>query len=69
VDFGNLRVYQYDERGNLTAGLSMDKEVLRVGMGVVCTDKKALVVYQAKPNFVKGEELGRIKILVLELRQ
>jgi hypothetical protein len=68
IDFGNLRVYEYDENGNQVANLSKDKEVWLGNIGLACMDKKALVVFQTRPSTGQGEELSRIKIIALELK-
>ena len=68
VDFGNLRIYEYDEKGNQVTSFSMDREVWLGNIGLTCMDNKAIVIYQTRPNFGQGEELRRIKIVALELK-
>jgi hypothetical protein len=69
VDFGNLRVYQYDGAGNQVASLSRDKEVWLFTMGLACIDKKALLVFQTHPRSTgQGDEVSRIKIMALDLQ-
>jgi hypothetical protein len=68
VDFGNLRVFEYDGKGNHVANLSRDKDIRMGNIGLVCMDEKAFVVYQTRPNNEKGEEVSKIKIIALELK-
>jgi hypothetical protein len=68
VDFGNLRVYEYDKDGNQVANLSMDKEVWVGNIGLVCMDEKAFVIFQTRPDIEQGKELSRIKIVALGLK-
>jgi len=68
VDFGNLRVYEYNEKGDKVANFSVDREIWLVNIGLACMDDKALVVYQTRPNSGQGEKLSKIKIVALELK-
>jgi len=68
VDFGNLRVYEYDEKGNMVATFSRDKEVWSVNIGLVCMDKKAFVVFQTRPDMGQSNKISKIKIVALELK-
>jgi len=65
VDFGNLRVYEYDKDGNQIANLSMDKEVWIGNIGLACTDKKAFVIFQTRPD---DNGISKVKIIALELK-
>ncbi len=66
VDFGNLRVYEYNEKGDKVTNFSMDREVWLGDIGLACMNDKVIVVYQTRPNFGQGEKLSKIKIVALE---
>ncbi len=68
VDFGNLRVYEYDDKGDQVATFSIDKAIKLVNIGLTCTDNKALIVFQNRPKIEQDEEISRIKIIALELK-
>jgi hypothetical protein len=68
MDFGNLRVYEYDENGNQITSFSMDKEIGPGDISLACMDDKALIIYQTRPNIGQGDEISKIKIVALELK-
>ncbi|MDD5135494.1 MAG: hypothetical protein PHP01_08805 [Phycisphaerae bacterium] len=68
VDFGNLRVYEYDNKGDQVATFSIDKAIKLVNIGLACTDNEALVVFQNRQKIDQNEEISRIKIIALELK-
>ncbi|MBN2456447.1 MAG: hypothetical protein JXB29_07950 [Sedimentisphaerales bacterium] len=65
IDFGDLRVYEYDKDGNQVASFSTDKKVGSGNLDVLCTDEKAFVVF---PTRLGSEGISKIKIIALELK-
>jgi len=72
VDFGNLRVYEYDKEGNQVANFSVDEEVRVGNLGLICMDKKAFVIFPTRTGYIGQTKKSRkinIKIIALELRK
>lgn len=68
VDFGDLRVCEYDKEGNQIASFSMDRAIKQIAIGLACSNKYAFVVFQARPKIEQGDGVGKIKIIALELK-
>jgi hypothetical protein len=67
---GDLKVYQYDEKGSQIANITIDKKVCRIAFnpGLTCAENNAFIVAQSIPEGEKSREPSKIKIIALELK-
>ncbi|MFA5251510.1 MAG: hypothetical protein WC454_02860 [Phycisphaerae bacterium] len=67
---GDLKVHQYDGKGNQIAGIAIDsKDYLIVSSpSIAWVNNNVFVVAQGVPEGEKGSEVSKIKIIALELK-
>jgi hypothetical protein len=67
---GDLKVCQYDGKGNQIAGIAIDKKdyLIVSSPNLAGADNTVFVVAQGVPEGEKGREVSKIKIIALELK-